>query len=348
MATTQQKTNANRANTNQANARRSTGPRTAAGKSKSSRNARKHGLCAENTLLPGENIDDFRAHVAALEDLFQPADALEHALLRQLADAEWRMRRVPRLEAAAFANKLHEARRHYDIFPDALPNGRAQAETFLIGSTVSGDGGEALAKLSRYEARLSHRFFRALDQLRQAQSRRTQGPPDPQQSTEAEKPPESQRRPAPHRPPDPQNQPQNQPAPQPSAPKPPPKPPPKQSTPRPVHDPHPVPEPQPAPDPAPTSPNAYSPAPSPPVAPRKANRANNRQIRLNRSTDPLHAVVAPERSTEHTAKSGSTDRPINGSKRTKRTQSSLCFQQCSGKTNPNSASGQFGGVPGFP
>ena len=74
MATTQQKTNANRAN-----ARRSTGPRTAAGKSKSSRNARKHGLCAENTLLPGENIDDFRAHVAELEDLFQPADALDRA-----------------------------------------------------------------------------------------------------------------------------------------------------------------------------------------------------------------------------------------------------------------------------
>jgi hypothetical protein len=67
MATTQQKTDANRAN-----ARRSSGPRTAAGKSKSSRNARKHGLCAENTLLPGENIADFRAHAAELEGLGRP------------------------------------------------------------------------------------------------------------------------------------------------------------------------------------------------------------------------------------------------------------------------------------
>jgi hypothetical protein len=165
---------------NRLNARRSTGPRTAAGKAKSSQNARKHGLCSrketKSTLLPGENAADFESLIAEFEELFQPANALEQALVRQLADTEWRMRRVPRLEAATFAYALHESRSHYETFPEALPAGRAQAETYLAGSAISGEGGEAFTQLSRYEGRLSQRFYRALGQLQQAQNRRSSIP----------------------------------------------------------------------------------------------------------------------------------------------------------------------------
>jgi hypothetical protein len=106
---------------NRKNACRSTGPRTAAGKARSSQNARKHGLRAQITILPSENSDEFHALVAEFEDQFQPANALEWTLLRQLADAEWRMRRVPRLEAALFAHEHHNTREHYEIFPNRLP-----------------------------------------------------------------------------------------------------------------------------------------------------------------------------------------------------------------------------------
>ena len=159
---------------NRANARRSTGPRTAEGKAKSSQNALKHGLRAQATVLPDENIDDFHVLVAELEDQFQPANVLEWTLLRQLADAEWRMRRVPRLEAGVLASELHDSREHYEDYPEQLPDDPALAETIVVGAMLIGDAGgaDALSKLSRYEARLSHRYFKALEHLLQAQDRR--------------------------------------------------------------------------------------------------------------------------------------------------------------------------------
>jgi hypothetical protein len=164
---------------NRANARRSTGPRTAAGKAKSSLNAIKHGLRAQTTVLPGENIADFHALVGDFEEQFQPATALEWTLLRQLADAEWRMRRVPHIEAGVLAKKLHESREHYETHPDQLPGDPDLEEAFLVGAMAASDaaGSDILSKLSRYEARLSHRYFRALDHLRRAQERRQNSVP---------------------------------------------------------------------------------------------------------------------------------------------------------------------------
>jgi hypothetical protein len=166
---------------NQANARRSTGPRSADGKARSSLNALKHGLRAQTTVLPGENIADFHALVDDFEDQFQPATALEWTLLRQLADAEWRMRRVPHIEAGVLAKKLHESREHYEAHPDQLPGDPDLEESFLVGAMAASDaaGSDVLSKLSRYEARLSHRYFRALEHLRRAQERRQSSVPPP-------------------------------------------------------------------------------------------------------------------------------------------------------------------------
>jgi hypothetical protein len=166
---------------NRANARRSTGPRTTAGKAKSSLNALKHGLRAQTAVLPGENIADFHTLIDELEDQFQPATALEWTLLRQLADAEWRMRRVPHIEAGVLAKKLHESREHYEAHPGQLPADPDLEEAFLVGAMAASDaaGADVFSKLSRYEARLSHRYFRALDHLLRAQERRRSAVPPP-------------------------------------------------------------------------------------------------------------------------------------------------------------------------
>jgi hypothetical protein len=126
------------------------------------------------TVLPDENLDDFEFLVSGLEDQFQPQTALEWNLLRQLADAEWRMRRVPSLEAALFAAKLHETVRYYSHFPEHLPEDDAEADLVLIGAAAERDAsnGDTLSKLSRYEARLSHRYFKALEHLQKIQSNR--------------------------------------------------------------------------------------------------------------------------------------------------------------------------------
>lgn len=163
---------------NKENARRSTGPRTADGKAKSSQNAMKHGLRAQATVLPDENLEDFQFLVSGLEDQFQPQTALEWNLLRQLADAEWRMRRVSCIEAAVFAAKLHETKRYYDNFPERLPEDGTEARIILIGEAAASDAGagDTLSKLSRYEARLSHRYFKALEHLQRAQNLRLSAP----------------------------------------------------------------------------------------------------------------------------------------------------------------------------
>ena len=165
---------------NQQNAQESTGPRTAAGKAKSSQNALKHGLRAQATVLPDENLDDFEFLVSELETQFQPQTVVEWNLLRQLADAEWRMRRVPCLEAALFAAKINEAALYYDNFPEQLPEDAAEADRVIIGAATERDAsaGDTLSKLSRYEARLSQRYFKTLDHLRQLQDRRAHAPAD--------------------------------------------------------------------------------------------------------------------------------------------------------------------------
>jgi hypothetical protein len=184
---------------NRANARHSTGPRTADGKAKSSRNALKHGLRAQNPVLPDENAEDFHVLVGELEDQFQPQTAIEWTLLRQLADAEWRMRRVPCLEAGLIAAKLNESLRYYDQFPERLPDDDAEADMVVIGAAAASDAnnGDTFSKLSRYEARLSHRYFKALEHLQQIQSLRNR-------PAEPEPEPALQSHPSPH-PPQPHN-----------------------------------------------------------------------------------------------------------------------------------------------
>src|SRR3712207_2409205 len=70
---------------NRANARKSTGPRTTEGKSRSSRNATKHGLCS---LVPPPDLDtnpDFRTLEQELRDDLRPRTPTQHTLLRELA-----------------------------------------------------------------------------------------------------------------------------------------------------------------------------------------------------------------------------------------------------------------------
>ena len=88
---------------NRNNAKKSTGPRTEEGKARVAKNALKHGLLARDTVLPGEDPADFDHQLSALEADIQPANSLEFELVRQIADAQWRMRRLTRLETGFLA-----------------------------------------------------------------------------------------------------------------------------------------------------------------------------------------------------------------------------------------------------
>src|SRR2546425_5365468 len=88
---------------NRCNALKSTGPRTARGKAVVSRNALKHGLRSQATLLPREDADQFLALVALFRAEHQPADSLQEACVLQMASAVWRVNRADQLETETVA-----------------------------------------------------------------------------------------------------------------------------------------------------------------------------------------------------------------------------------------------------
>jgi HAMP domain-containing protein len=86
-------TKAERTAINNENAKKSTGPRTAAGKKKSSFNALKHGLTARTVLLPGEDEAALAARQQHLVDAFQPRNSVELAVIEGMAGDMWRSNR---------------------------------------------------------------------------------------------------------------------------------------------------------------------------------------------------------------------------------------------------------------
>jgi hypothetical protein len=90
---------ASQAAANLDNAQHSTGPRTEAGKAASSHNSLKHGLTAQTVLLPGEDPAAYAAFREGLLHDLAPVNHIELSLATELVDIQWRLNRVPILEA---------------------------------------------------------------------------------------------------------------------------------------------------------------------------------------------------------------------------------------------------------
>jgi hypothetical protein len=86
--------------TNRANALLSTGPRTAAGKQRSSQNALTHGLTSRSPVLATEDPAEYQLHCRQFFDEYQPATPTESQLTQELADTALRLNRIPAFEAA--------------------------------------------------------------------------------------------------------------------------------------------------------------------------------------------------------------------------------------------------------
>src|ERR1700760_3772005 len=88
---------------NRANAQLSSGPRSAAGKAVSSMNAKDEaaplsapkiqgivtGLTGRTVLLPSDDAEAYRNHLAAYENEFKPVGLRECELVQSLADIQW-------------------------------------------------------------------------------------------------------------------------------------------------------------------------------------------------------------------------------------------------------------------
>ena len=84
---------------NRHNALKSTGPKTKEGQAVAKFNALRHGLRAVQTVVPGEDPEEWETHRAAVVGDLNPTGPLELALAEQVAAKLWRLGRVVRYEA---------------------------------------------------------------------------------------------------------------------------------------------------------------------------------------------------------------------------------------------------------
>ncbi len=135
---------------NRANATHSTGPATAEGKAISSRNRTTHGFRSSTVLLPGDDPAEYNQLLAELEDHFgEPQDIAESRFIREMADAEWRLRRVRAHMESAIA-------RHMETLP---PLDATDLQSRAI-ETLS-QTGCSYGTWLRYEAKFERQYERA-------------------------------------------------------------------------------------------------------------------------------------------------------------------------------------------
>jgi hypothetical protein len=144
-----------------------TGPKTIAGKAKSSLNALKTGLTGRTILLPADDVADYERHIAMYEEEFSPCGAQECNLVQSIAAITWRLGRIPALEMAIFAKGHLE---FADLFEDHEPSLRPnliELHTFMVYE-------KQLRNLQLQEARLARRREKETAELRQLQQERKQ------------------------------------------------------------------------------------------------------------------------------------------------------------------------------
>ena len=162
-------------NANRQNAQQSTGPKTETGKAISSHNAVKTALTGVTILLPNEDVEAYKKLGAVLVERYQPVGTLEEHLVQSIINSEWRLLRIPNLEAGIYA--LGHAELADQFSPLEL-----ELQTYLKYE-------RQLKNLSLQESRLRRMRDKDIAELRAIQTTR-------QEKEEAEKQATAQKQPA--------------------------------------------------------------------------------------------------------------------------------------------------------
>ncbi len=149
---------------NRENAKKSTGPRSPEGKQRSSQNALKHGLLAADSVIPGEDPADFDRHLTLFENTYVPKNYIEGEIVRQIADAAWRMQRRSRIESAAVTVAMARRRKHRLRYGQESALEGHEADLELLGASMLDDT-KLLNNLGRYDGHLTRRFYRAVEMM---------------------------------------------------------------------------------------------------------------------------------------------------------------------------------------
>ncbi len=143
------------------NGAKSRGPKTEAGRQRSSQNALKHGLTAQTLVLPTEDPDEFQHLLTSYLDQFQPNGPAELHLVHEMVAAKWRLQRLAIIETQLYVEYMEHAQEDSDD-PLSPVESLTDAFTRLANSN-------SYPFLHRVESRLERTYSRALRNLIQLQ-----------------------------------------------------------------------------------------------------------------------------------------------------------------------------------
>jgi hypothetical protein len=97
-----------RAEANRLNAQKSTGPKTLAGRSRSSRNSTRHALLAKTATLMARPTQELQTLLGKFNADLRPASVQEEVLVEEMAASAWRMKQSSRIEASLMAIQMQQ------------------------------------------------------------------------------------------------------------------------------------------------------------------------------------------------------------------------------------------------
>jgi hypothetical protein len=154
-----------RAVINKANAQKSTGPRTEAGKQRSSLNALRHGLTGQVIVLPSEDLAAYQRHSQSFMDEYQPKGANETQLVQSLLDTAWQVNRAATIALNLLTLGLTE-------LEDRIRANHPDAEAGLVTALAYREHDRAYINIGIQRQRLSRQYERTLALIREVQAER--------------------------------------------------------------------------------------------------------------------------------------------------------------------------------
>ena len=93
---------------NRLNSKKSTGPKSLAGKRRSSLNSIKHGLTCEKNVAVGENKQEFEDLKKDVLKQFPIFDLISELYVRKIISFEWSIRRYQTIETGTFSRESYQ------------------------------------------------------------------------------------------------------------------------------------------------------------------------------------------------------------------------------------------------
>ncbi len=152
-------------NANRANSLLSAGPTTSEGRAKSCLNAVKTALTGRTVLLPADDAAAYGQHVLAYTNELRPLTQRECDLVQSIADTAWRLKRIPALEMAIYAQGRIQFASSFDDHDVSLRPGMIELKTYLTYE-------KQLRNLQLQEGRLARRYEKDTAELRKMQTER--------------------------------------------------------------------------------------------------------------------------------------------------------------------------------